>query len=754
MILKQSTAASITVGPILDSDGVAKTDEVVASILLSKNGGAPAALNGSATLTHRHTGNYTLTLTAIDVNTVGTAEFTLSSTTNAMPIKSCNVVEESVYDNVFAASAVGPLTAAAVNTEVDTAISDAALATAANLATVDTVVDGIQADLSNGTDGLGALKSLIDAVDAVVELILADTADMQPKVDVAISTRLAPTGAGRTLDVTATGAAGIDWGNVENQTASNNLSNTSIDTISTVTGNVNGSVATVSGNVNGNVNGNVVGSVASVTGAVGSVTGNVGGNVAGTVASVVGSVGGSVDGTVTLANGAHGGVAAVLTLERIIVESTTTGEPGVKFTGKDSGAGMELVGGATTGNGLYAHTFGDLATLSPPPGVLFLGNSTSAGLVTDITGNLSGSVGSVTGVTNATIADAVWDESQSDHDSAGTFGLYLDSEVSGAGAGGGTDSSLLLSDTIATATSQTEFILTAGLPDDNALNGALVIITQGTKKCVGTVKLDAGSYVQATKTVTLHADPEIFTIADGDTIEFIAVKSQEVLNAVAGISAGGSGEHQATMTVIDDLLKPVPNAWVTILTSGGIPIAGAAGRTDTVSGEVIINLDDGDYLALVGIVPGYAVHTAQAFTVSGATSKQLDLITAVAAVADQDLFDFFGQVNVEKWADLDNDDDATKIANRIASAISDATEEVTDELRGHVDVAEAVATRTVQRIIIRYAGVDLYARRGLEDENHEMARHRKHGRSQLERVILGLTQTTASKAHANQPGVL
>jgi len=33
--------------------------------------------------------------------------------------------------------------------------------------TVDTVVDGIQADLSNATDGLGALKLLIDAVDAL-----------------------------------------------------------------------------------------------------------------------------------------------------------------------------------------------------------------------------------------------------------------------------------------------------------------------------------------------------------------------------------------------------------------------------------------------------------------------------------------------------------------------------------------------------------------------------------------------------------
>lgn len=53
---------------------------------------------------------------------------------------------------------------AKINAEADTAISDAALATAANLATVGAVADGIQADLSNATDGLGALKTLIDTV--------------------------------------------------------------------------------------------------------------------------------------------------------------------------------------------------------------------------------------------------------------------------------------------------------------------------------------------------------------------------------------------------------------------------------------------------------------------------------------------------------------------------------------------------------------------------------------------------------------
>lgn len=40
---------------------------------------------------------------------------------------------------------------------------------------------------------------------------------------------------GNTLDVTSTGAAGIDWGNVENVTTANNLTNTTIATVTTVT---------------------------------------------------------------------------------------------------------------------------------------------------------------------------------------------------------------------------------------------------------------------------------------------------------------------------------------------------------------------------------------------------------------------------------------------------------------------------------------------------------------------------------------
>lgn len=48
-----------------------------------------------------------------------------------------------------------------------------------------------------------------------------------------------------------------------------------------------------------------------------------------------------------LADAAHGGTSAVLTLERMVVASTTTDEPAVKLTGDGIAAGMEVYGGAS-----------------------------------------------------------------------------------------------------------------------------------------------------------------------------------------------------------------------------------------------------------------------------------------------------------------------------------------------------------------------------------------------------------------------
>lgn len=117
IIARQSTARTVMVGPVLDAAGVAVTDGVVADFEGSVNGGDPAALNGSATLTHRGVGFYSLALTATDLATVGSFEVTINDTVNVCPMKVITVVEEVVYDALFAASA-NAFTGAAGSTKV------------------------------------------------------------------------------------------------------------------------------------------------------------------------------------------------------------------------------------------------------------------------------------------------------------------------------------------------------------------------------------------------------------------------------------------------------------------------------------------------------------------------------------------------------------------------------------------------------------------------------------------------------------
>ena len=80
---------------------------------------------------------------------------------------------------------------------------------------------------------------------------------------------LRPTTAGRTLDVSAGGEAGLDWANIGSPTTSVALSGTTVSS-SQVAASVTGAV----GSVTGNVGGNVVGSVASVTAGVTVATNN------------------------------------------------------------------------------------------------------------------------------------------------------------------------------------------------------------------------------------------------------------------------------------------------------------------------------------------------------------------------------------------------------------------------------------------------------------------------------------------------
>lgn len=237
--LRQSTASqSRALGPFVD-DTDFKTPETGLTIAntdikLVINGAASANKNSGGG-THRVNGVYGVTFDATDSATVGEVQVSVV-VAGALPVfATFIVVEEAVYDALFAASAAGYGTA----------------------------------QTGDSFARLGAPAGA--SVSADVASVKVDTAATKVKTDFLPS---ATAGAAGGLFLAGSNAA------------------TSITTaltanlIGNVTGNLSGSV----GSVTGNVGGNVTGSVGSVAGAVGSVTGNVGGNVAGSVASVTADV--------------------------------------------------------------------------------------------------------------------------------------------------------------------------------------------------------------------------------------------------------------------------------------------------------------------------------------------------------------------------------------------------------------------------------------------------------------------------------
>lgn len=115
LYLRQSTASqAVLIGPFVDStDGnTAETGLTIdaADIRLSKNGANIVGKNSGGG-THDELGYYTITLDATDTNTVGRLQLMVHMS-GALPVyHEYQVLEEAVFDNLFASSAPGPLAA-------------------------------------------------------------------------------------------------------------------------------------------------------------------------------------------------------------------------------------------------------------------------------------------------------------------------------------------------------------------------------------------------------------------------------------------------------------------------------------------------------------------------------------------------------------------------------------------------------------------------------------------------------------------
>lgn len=81
--------------------------------------------------------------------------------------------------------------------------------------------------------------------------------------------------------------------------------------------------------------------------------------------------------------------------------------------------------------------------------------------------------------------------------------------------------------TVASLASQTSFTLVAGPIDNNALNDCMIVlksVSTPARKAIGLIS----DYVGSSKTVTLAADPGIFTLAVGDEVFIRAVPTKAV----------------------------------------------------------------------------------------------------------------------------------------------------------------------------------------------------------------------------------
>jgi hypothetical protein len=315
--LKQSTAAQIrTIGVFVDDTDFKSLENALTiantDILIKKNGGASAAKNSGGATADGSGGLYAVTWDATDTGTVGELKYSVKVAGALVVFGSYFVLEEAVYDALFAAAAAGYGTAQTGDNFARLG-APAGASLAADVAAVKVDTAAILVDTGTTLDARIPAALVGGRMDANVGALSADS--------------VAADNAEAFFD--GTGYAGT--GNV-------------IPSVTTVTGNVNGSVGSVTGAV-----GSVTGAVGSVTGAVGSVTGAVGSVGAGGIAAASFAAG-AIDAAAIAADAIGASELAAGAVDEILDDTIGDGTITVRQALRILIAGMagKLSGAATT----------------------------------------------------------------------------------------------------------------------------------------------------------------------------------------------------------------------------------------------------------------------------------------------------------------------------------------------------------------------------------------------------------------------
>lgn len=184
LILKQSTAIDIRMGPFVDAtDGVTPETGITLGAadqaeVLKANGAATVAMAGTFAAVTGSDGWYDYTASTSDTNTVGEVVFVVQDSSACLPVFVRGfVLEEAIYDSLFGASANGFNSSGVVNANVTQISGDATAAT-----NLEADYDGTGYAKTAST--IGTATDVTNSVTADgVSTLLTDTAAIKAKTD-------------------------------------------------------------------------------------------------------------------------------------------------------------------------------------------------------------------------------------------------------------------------------------------------------------------------------------------------------------------------------------------------------------------------------------------------------------------------------------------------------------------------------------------------------------------------------------------
>lgn len=425
------------------------------------------------------------------------------------------------------------------------------------------------------------------------------------------------------------------------------------------------------------VSGNVTGSVGSVTGAVGSVTGNVGGNVTGSVGSV--ASGGITNASLAADTGmkplrtgtAQAGAAGSITLDAgapattnffknatvDIVSGTGAGQSRYASaynsstkvvtvlpnwtTNPDNTSVFAVRGGAVVDVEVWQNTTGVAAILTQLLTDYSNGsNSLPAAVVTVAANALTASALAADAVTE--IVNGVWNEAQSGHTTAGTFGKFLDAQVSLAGGGSPSTIAAAVWDlaTSGHTTSGTfgQAAVAAGgagdpwitpLPGSYSAGQAGYILGNGVTLAAGAISnatLAADTGLKPLRTGTAQAGSTTTITLDAGASATAQTYRPSVVSIVSGTGAGQS--RLVAFYVGATKIATVQPDWTTAPDNTSVFVVTAGGVAD-------VQAIDGNYsVAPASLVTMATEYTGNGYLLSRVVSAANDSITAASFAAD------------------------------------------------------------------------------------------------------------------------